>query len=186
MASQYLKERYLLRSDSYVHKFEELLPSQSFVLDLGCGAGAPVDDYLIKKGHLVTGIDISETQISLAKKYCPRGAFFVKDIMELTFGEYQVDGVISLYTFFHIPRERHGEMLKKVASFLPKGGKFLVSMGDDDFEGEHMLHGQKVWSSHFGPKRNRELVAQAGFDILLDVIDESGREIHQILLLEKA
>ena len=38
------------------------------ILDLGCGAGVPVDDILIKAGHEVIGIDNAVKQIELARK----------------------------------------------------------------------------------------------------------------------
>lgn len=185
MAGQYLKNRSELRSHRYVNKFEVLLPKQADVLDLGCGPGVPVDDYLIKKGHLVTGLDISETQINTAKQKCPKGAFFVRDLMSLEEGEFQVDAVISLYTIFHIPRKKHQWFLKTIYSFLKPGGKLLVSMGDKDFEQEHMLHGQKVWSSHYDSKKNLKIIEEAGFEILFDEMDESGEERHLFVLAEK-
>ncbi|MFZ5437995.1 MAG: class I SAM-dependent methyltransferase [Patescibacteria group bacterium] len=185
MAGAYLQDRSRLRSHRYVTRFEEILPRQASILDLGCGAGVPVDDYLIKKGHLVTGLDISETQINMAKQRCKGGAFFVKDIMELKENEYQVDAVVSLYTIFHLPRKMHLDFLEKIASFLPVGGKLLISMGEDNFEAEHDLYGQKVWSSHYDARTNLEMVKNAGFEILLSEIDQSGQEKHLFILAEK-
>lgn len=185
MASVYLQNRGELRSYRYVNKFEIFLPRQAEVLDLGCGAGIPVDDYLIKKGHLVTGLDISETQISIAKQKCPTGAFFVRDLLDLQPGEFQVDGIISLYTIFHLPRKKHLWFLETIGSFLKSGGKLLISMGDEEFEQEHLLHGQKVWSSHYGRKKNLELVKQTGFEVIFDEVDQSGKEKHQFILAEK-
>lgn len=185
MANLYLKDRDQLRSHRYVNKFEVLLPRQADVLDLGCGAGVPVDDYLIKKGHLVTGLDISETQINMAKQKCPKGAFFVRDLLTLEQAEFKVDGVISLYTIFHLPRNRHLWFLKTMASFLDVGGKLLISMGDHDFEAEHQLFGQKVWSSHYGIKKNLQLIEEAGFEIIFEEVDHSGKEKHQFILAEK-
>jgi len=185
MAGAYLQDRSRLRSHRYVTKFEEILHRQADILDLGCGAGMPVDDYLLKKGHLVTGLDISETQINMAKQRCKNGAFFVKDISDLKEAEYQVDAVISLYTIFHLPKKTHLDFLKKIASFLPVGGKLLISMGEDNFEAEHDLYGQKVWSSHYDARTNLEMVKNAGFEILLKEIDQSGQEKHLFVLAEK-
>jgi 2-polyprenyl-3-methyl-5-hydroxy-6-metoxy-1,4-benzoquinol methylase len=185
MAGQYLQNRDQLRSHRYVNKFEVMLPRQADVLDLGCGAGVPVDDYLMKRGHLVTGLDISETQINTARQKCPKGAFLVRDLMDLKEGEFEMDGVVSLYTIFHLPRKKHLWFLKTVASFLRPGGKLLISMGDKDFEQEHMLYGQKVWSSHYDSRKNLKIVEEAGFKILFDEIDESGREKHQFILAVK-
>lgn len=58
-------------------------------------------------------------------------------------------------------------------------------MGASEWEGSEDFHGAEMWWSHHGAKKNRELVEQAGFNIILDEIDESGDEKHQILLAGK-
>lgn len=185
VAAAYNRDRDLLKSGRYINKLLQLLRPGSRILDLGCGAGIPVDQELIKKGHLVTGLDISETQIALAKKNCPDGEFIVKDMAGLQKGEYQVDAVVSFYAIFHLFRNQHAKLLHTMASFLPKNGLILITMGDHDFEGTHNFYGTKMWSSHYAPAKNTELVKQAGFKILIDEIDTSGRERHQVILAQK-
>jgi SAM-dependent methyltransferase len=185
MAAIYLAHRDRLKSGKYVQQLLKYLPKQSIILDLGCGAGVPVDDILLKAGHSVVGIDISREQITLARKNCPRGEFLVGDITQLRMGEYDVQAVMSFYTIFHTPRERHSSLLKIFASYLKKGGLLLVTMGDREFEGEHELHGTKMWSSQFGTAKNKALVEDAGFKIIMNELDNSGGERHQIILAEK-
>lgn len=185
MAKQYAASRHFLRSDQFVSKFEQHLPRQASVLDLGCGNGLPVASYLLKKGHLVTGVDISPTQIKLAQKNCPRGEFLVADIAELSYDQYKVDGVVCLYALFHLPRTLHLRILKTINSFLPIGGQLLLTMGDKDFEGTHLMFGAKMWSSHYGPNINSRLVKDAGFEIDLDEVSTSGQEKHQFILAKK-
>jgi ubiquinone/menaquinone biosynthesis C-methylase UbiE len=185
VASVYLANRDRLKSGKYIQQLLKYVPKNSTILDLGCGAGVPVDDVLLKAGHDVIGIDISSEQIKLARKMCPGGQFVVGDIQDLRMGEYQVQGVVSFYTIFHIPRTKQGELLKIMASYLPKGGMLLITMGDREFEGEHVLHGEKMWSSQYGTAKNRTLVELAGFAIITDEIDTSGGERHQIILGQK-
>lgn len=163
----------------------KMLPQQASVLDIGCGDGLPVDNLLIKNDFLLFGLDISPVQIERARKNLPQGSFSVKNMLALKAGDYRVDGVVSFYALFHIPRDRHLEMLKKINSFLPEKGILLITMGDKDFEGYHDLLGTKMWSSHFGIEKNRELLIQAGFKIVLDKIDDSGQERHQVILAKK-
>ncbi len=185
VAAAYNHERDQLKSSKYLNKLLQHLPAEASILDLGCGMGIPIDRDLLKKNHLVTGIDIAETQIALAKKNCPTGNFLVKDISQLRPYEYRVDAVVSFYTFFHLPRTTHHQLLSTIATFLPKHGWLLITMGDRDFEGVHDFYGTKMWSSHYAPAKNFQLVTQAGFQIRLDEIDSSGREKHQIILAEK-
>ncbi|MBP9669791.1 class I SAM-dependent methyltransferase [Candidatus Woesebacteria bacterium] len=185
IAKTYLASRDRLKSGKHVSQLLKRLPKQSTILDLGCGAGVPVDDILLKAGHEVIGIDISSEQIKLARKSCPRGQFLVGDVSELSMDEYDVQAVISFYTIFHTPREEHSKLLKTFASYLKKGGLLLITMGDREFEGGHELHGEKMWSSQFGTAKNRSLVESAGFKIITDELDNSGGERHQVIFAEK-
>jgi ubiquinone/menaquinone biosynthesis C-methylase UbiE len=185
MAQAYQLHRDTLHTQKYVTKLLKELSKQSSILDIGCGSGDPVSGQLISAGHLVTGIDISPKQIALAHKLFPTGNFLVADMLTLKPQNYRVDAIVSLYALFHVPREKHQEMLRVWSTFLPHHGWLLVSMGDTDFEGFHDLCGERVWSSHYGPAINRELLGNAGFEIDFEALDTSGNERHQIVLAQK-
>lgn len=185
IAATYLASRDKLKSGKYIQQLLKYLPKNSTILDLGCGAGVPVDDVLLKAGHRVIGIDNSSEQIKLARKLCRGAEFVVSDIASLKNEEYEVQAVVSFYTLFHVNRTKHLELLKIIASYLPKGGMLLLTMGDREFEGEHVMYGAPMWSSQYGTRRNREIVEQAGFGVISDEIDVSGGERHQVILAEK-
>lgn len=181
----YNRDRQRIHTQKYLTKFLNFLKPQSHVLDLGCGAGAPVDDVILKRGHLLTGLDFSEQQLAQARRNCPTGEFVLRDLSTLQPNEYQVDGIVCLYTLFHLPRKHHARWLKTIATYLEPGQPLLISFGEKDFEGWHEFYGQEMWSSQFAPSKNRQLLAQAGFTIELDEIDRSNFEAHQIVLASK-
>lgn len=186
VAENYSSQRDQFKNDKYLERLVELLMPGSTILDIGCGSGVPIDKYLADKGFKVMGIDISEKQVGLAKNNVPEATYEVKDMSELREGDYQVDTVVSFYAIFHIPREQHQELFRKINSFLPKDGLVLVTMGAGEWEGtEKDFHGTKMWWSHHGAEKNREIIKNAGFVALLDEIDTSGDEKHQIILAKK-
>lgn len=87
-------------------------------MDIGCGAGVPVDKFFLEKGFKVTGIDLSEKMIKLAKKNLSNGNFFVKDMTEIDFPENSFDAVVSFYAIFHIPKRRTPSAIKKTSCFI--------------------------------------------------------------------
>lgn len=185
-AERYSSTRAQFKSNKYLDKLVKLLKSGATILDLGCGSGKPIDSYLVSRGFKITGIDISEKQIELARRNIPQATFEVKDMSELKEGEYTVDAAVSFYAIFHTPRERHHELFNKINSFLPKGGLILVTMGAGEWEGtEENFHGVKMWWSHYGSEKNRQMIEDSGFKILLDEIDDDGQERHQVVLAEK-
>lgn len=75
IASRYLAER--PRKSQDVDLLKHLvrgLSKRSKVLDAGCGPGVPVTRYLARFFR-VTGVDISEQQIKLARKLVPKARF---------------------------------------------------------------------------------------------------------------
>lgn len=186
VAEDYSSSRDQFKNNQYLEKLVKLLKPGATILDIGCGSGVPVDKYLIDKGFKVLGIDISEKQIELAKKNVPRAVYEVKDMADLKSGDYQVDAIVSFYAIFHIPREQHLDLFQKISSFLIKNGLILVTMGSSEWEGEEdNFYGGKMWWSHYGPEKNREIIKSCGFKILLDEIDTSGGEKHQVILAQK-
>jgi cyclopropane fatty-acyl-phospholipid synthase-like methyltransferase len=186
VADNYLAGRDQFKNDKYLAKLNSLISPGSTILDVGCGSGVPVDSYFVRKGHKLMGIDISERQIELAKKNVPEGEYEVKDMSNLEDKEYQVDAVVSFYAIFHTPRESHQKILLKINSFLKKKGYLLITMGSSEWEGkEKDFFGGEMFWSHYGAKENRLLVEKAGFDVLVDEIDNSGGEKHQVLLAQK-
>jgi cyclopropane fatty-acyl-phospholipid synthase-like methyltransferase len=186
LAENYLAGRDAYKNDKYLENLNTLLVPNSRILDIGCGAGIPIDKYFLDRGHKVIGLDVSEKQIELATKNLPNGEFKVEDMSELKEKEYSVDAAVSFYAIFHTPRETHGEILKKISSFLQANGLLLITMGSSEWEGtEQDFHGTEMFWSHYGKEKNRQLVEDAGFEILLDEIDDSGGEKHQVILAKK-
>jgi len=185
IAKDYSATRDQFKNLKYLEKLNTFLKPKSKILDIGCGAGVPIDKYFIEKGHNVIGIDISSEQIKLAKKNIPEGHFEIKDMSFLKENEFTVNAVVSFYAIFHIPRERHSDILKKIYSFLPIGGLILITMGASEWEGIEEFHGTKMFWSHYGPEKNTQLITDTGFEILSNEVDNSSGEKHLIILARK-
>jgi cyclopropane fatty-acyl-phospholipid synthase-like methyltransferase len=171
------------KNEKHLKELAELLEPNSTILDIGCGAGKPIDNYFISKGMRVTGIDISTAQIELARSNVPEASYEVRDMCKLFDGEYQVDAIVSFYAIFHTPRESHANLLKKFRSFLKPNGYLLITMGAKDWEGkEDNFCGAEMYWSHYGEDENLKLVSEAGFKIIKSEIDLSGDEKHLVIL----
>lgn len=184
-ASDYLKGRDQFKNQKYLEKLTSLLEPKSKILDIGCGAGIPVDKFLISCGHEITGVDISEEQIKLAMKNVPDGNYVVGDMSEIDFNENSFEAIVSFYAIFHIPRIEHLDLFKKIYKLLKPGGLFLATLGSEDWVGSEEFYGVQMHWSHWGKEKNIELVKQAGFEIILAEIDESGGEHHLVVLGRK-
>lgn len=192
IAEEYLKK---FRSGSgadkhskrYLKKLVKLVPKDSKVLDLGCGAGIPITKFLTRF-YKVTGADISAKQIELAKKNVPRATFIKADMVEIDFPADSFDAIVSFYAIFHIPRECHKELLRKIFTMLNPGGYFLGTMGARELkEGteENWLGAPMYWS-HFGKEKNIEILKDIGFNILISNVEvekEDNKEVEHLYVL---
>lgn len=97
---------HLVGPESILHKFREvvitrsisrMIPDDTLCLDAGCGSG------LIAR-HLrnVIGLDISRTELELAKKYAPHGEYVQADILSLPLRNCAVDSIICTEVLEHV------------------------------------------------------------------------------------
>jgi cyclopropane fatty-acyl-phospholipid synthase-like methyltransferase len=166
-----MAERYLAWSDlrpsptrlRYLALALGLIPPGSEVLELGCGAGIPMTAALAD-GRTVTGVDISATQLEMARRNVPSAAFIQADMTTIAFQPARFDAVVAFYSLTHVPRDEQGELLERIRGWLRPGGLFLASMGADDEPGDVEADwlGVDMYFSHFGAKANRRLVERAG------------------------
>lgn len=149
------------------------------VLDLGCGAGVPATQYLSGR-FKVTGVDISEEQLRLARTNVPDGEFVRADFsgLELDAVAGTFDAITAFYSISHVPRERHETLLHSIANWLTPGGFFLATLGASDLSDWHgeWLDVPMFFSSH-DADTNRELIASAGLKLVSDeVVTEHERD----------
>jgi SAM-dependent methyltransferase len=168
----------------YLSKALELVPPGADVLELGCGAGIPMTAALAD-GRRVTGVDISANQAALARRNVPAATFVQADMTALDFPPATFDAVLAFYSLTHVPRDEHGPLLARVVRWLRPGGLFIASMGVEDDPGdvEHDWLGVDMYFSHFGAKKNRRLVEQAGLRIESAEIHAEPEDRHDARFL---
>src|SRR5690242_4316804 len=105
----------------YLNRLLELLTPAAAVLELGCGAGIPVTRALAETCR-VTGVDISEAQIELARQHVPGATLIHADKTQLDFPPASFDAVVAFYSLIHIPREEQAGLLGRMARWLRPGG----------------------------------------------------------------
>ncbi len=143
------------------------LADETQVLDIGCGAGVPITRTLAQRFR-VTGVDISGEQIRRARLNVPTATFLHGDIMSSTFPAASFDAAVAFYSIFHLPRQEHPELLRRISQWLKPGGYFLATVTsvaeaaytEDDFFGVTMY-----WSNE-GLEDYQVMLTALGFKLL--------------------
>ena len=101
------------------------------ILDLGCGTGRPVAEFLLQQGYSVTGVDQAENLLALAKERLPKGRWLLSQ-MEHFEPDEEYDGAVLWDSLFHIPREHHESILRKVVGSLRRRSRLILTSGGSD------------------------------------------------------
>jgi len=185
IAASYYSNRDLNKFNGELDHLIELLPKEAHVLDAGCGAGIPTAKYFVNKGLKVTGVDISDTMLKMARNNVPEGNFLNQDLNNLDFEKESFDGVISVYTLFHIPRKKHEDIFKKFFEIIKPGGIMLINTGVSESEGVSSFFGEPMFWSNYDPKRTLEIVKSIGFSILFEDVLIRGGEFQYWIFAKK-
>lgn len=95
------------------------------VLDIGCGTGALTRE-IVGRAATITGIDLSESMLSVARQLCPTATFQQGSADDLPFGPSSFDAVVSAFMLMFVsdPKRAIGEMQR----ILRPGGRVVASI----------------------------------------------------------
>ena len=104
-------------------------------LELGCGSGH-LAKLLFEKEYKITGIDLYDEMLEIARKRLPEVEFFQQDIRKLTFDK-KFDAIIAMGRMFTYmtTNEDVEQSIGSIANCLNPGGIFLF----DNFSAPHFI-----------------------------------------------
>jgi SAM-dependent methyltransferase len=164
-----------------------VLPRGSDVLDLGCGCGVP-DARLLSERFRVTGVDISDVQISRAKRLVPGARFLRADMTEVRFRPDTFAGIVCLYALIHVPLDEQRPLLDRMHRWLQPGGVVLLTTGEEAFTGVEknwLGSNAAMYWSHADAEAYERWLADAGFEVLRRTHVPEGESGHALFLARK-
>lgn len=175
-----------LAIDTYLNA---LFSDNPCIMDVGCGAGVPFDSYFVNQGCKIIGIDVSKTQISKAIKNISSAKFINMDFMKYQ-DETLYDGVVLLYSLFHIQREYHPIVMQKIYNMLMPQGKVLLNIRKEDcgkLKYRKNFCGKPMCWSHYDRDTFLSIIHHIGFayEIIGDEKLYGSSESHLWLILSK-
>lgn len=147
--------------------FIKMLPSKGKVLDMGCGSGHPITTQLTNAGFSVHGIDRSKKLLREASINAPAASFEKVEIEEYEIIE-QHDGIVLWDSLFHIQREEHAQILKKIHTSLVQNGLLILSSGGTEEEippFTDFMFGTEFFYDSFSPGKLLTLLKTTGFKV---------------------
>lgn len=156
-----------LEPGSEIRTLARRLADGASVLDIGCGAGVPIARSLAQRCR-VTGVDASLEMVRRARRNVPDCRFVCADILAREFPPASFDAVVAFYSVFHVPRERHADLFRRIHRWLKPRGYLLCTLSYYSEEGytEDDFFGVTMYWSNYGIDEYRELLTAGGFSLL--------------------
>ena len=147
------------------------------VLDIGCGTGVPISMSLAER-YSMTGVDVSREMIVRARENVPSGEFVCDDVMSVEFEACSFDAVVAFYSIFHLPREEHRALFRRIHDWLKPGGYLLCTLShrNEDSYTEEDFFGVRMFWSNYGLSEYLVMLAGSGFEVVEVSSTSSGYE----------
>jgi len=151
------------REREYVDALLDGLPVAAEILDLGCGTGRPLAEYILARGHRVTGVDQAEALLAIAQTRYPE-ANWIQGAIESFVPARPVHAIVCWDALFHIERSQHATLLRRSAGMLLPGGRIMLTVGGSAHPAfTDTMFGQTFFYDSHPPDETLALLQHAGF-----------------------
>ena len=156
---------------AWLDRFMALLPPGGSVLDIGCGAGAPIAASLAAAGFAVTGIDTSAPLLALARTRLPQARWIKGDMRAMELGA-RFDGLIAWDSFFHLDHDDQRAMFPRFADHAAPGAALIFTSGPAHGVALGEYGGEVLFHASLDPAEYRTLLAANGFAVVAHVPED--------------
>lgn len=172
-----------LYEKTWLDHFLALIPQHSEILDLGCGSGKPIADYLIQHDHKITGVDSSDVMIEMAQQHFPEQHWLQADMRTVEFDQ-KFNAILAWDSFFHLTPNDQRQMFRQFARFAQQGTVLMFSSGPSHGEAIGDLFGDALYHASLAPEEYRALLKQSGFKVIKMVAEDVECTGHTVWLAQ--
>lgn len=173
-----------LYEKTWLDHFLARIPQHSEILDLGCGSGKPIADYLIQHDHKITGVDSSDVMIEMARQNFPEQHWLQADMRTVEFDQ-KFNAILAWDSFFHLTPNDQRQMFRQFAQFAQQGTVLMFSSGPSHGEAIGDLFGDALYHASLASEEYRALLKQYGFKVIKMVAEDVECTGHTVWLTQK-
>ena len=165
--------------------------SSAKVLDAACGPGN-LSGYLLerKPGFEITGIDISEKMITLAKEKNPAATFIQMDCRDIANLEGPFEVIVCGFGLPYLSKDDSARFIRDASELLAKGGMLYLSTMEGDYQGSGYqvnADDEALFIYYYEAEYLENLLKKYGFRIInlhrMRYPGDHGDEITDLIIL---
>ena len=169
---------------TWLNKFLDLIPANGVILDLGCGTGEPIAEYLIGRGFRVTGVDSSSRMIDLCKQRFPNQEWIMNDMRHIKLDR-TFDGILAWDSFFHLNHTDQQSMFSEFRDWANVGAPLMFTAGPEHGEAVNPLWDELLYHASFSKEEYDVLLKECGFDPVTFALNDQECGDHCIYLARR-
>jgi 2-polyprenyl-3-methyl-5-hydroxy-6-metoxy-1,4-benzoquinol methylase len=175
---------------AYLEELLRTTPVGATVLDLGCGCGRPLAEYVAARGRHVIGIDQSEALLESAKAMLPGQTWILARMQDYELGENYCAAIVW-DSLFHITRGEHEPILRKVVAGLAANGRLMLTVGGSEHPAfTDFMFGERFFYDSNTPAQTELILCALGCRIvrgeLINVPDGKRDKGRYAIVAEKS
>lgn len=178
-----------LYEQAWLDRFLSIIPKHSTILDLGCGSGTPIAQYLIGNNCSIVGVDTSDVMLEMAKQNFPEHTWVQADMRNVELDskfdqklEQKFQGILAWDSFFHLTQDDQRKMFEQFSKFAEHGTALMFSSGPANGEAVGELFGDALYHASLPADEYRELLNQYGFEEVMMIADDVECAGHTVWL----
>ena len=140
-------------------------PPPRRVLDLGCGSGSPIAQYLSDRRARITGVDGAAALLALFRQNLPQAQAIHADMRGLNLSQ-RFDAILAWNSFFHLAPDDQRAMFATFAAHAAPRAVLMFTAGPAAGEPIGQVENQPVYHASLDPEEYTSLLESAGFDLL--------------------
>lgn len=154
-----------LFEQAWLDRFRAIISPCPHLLDLGCGSGRPIADYLIACGAVVTGVDASGPLLDDARRRHRAPHQWIEGDMRTLGLDRTFDGIIAWHSLFHLPPADQPALFPAFARLLRPGGALMFTSGLEHGEVIGQWQGEPLYHGSLSASEYADALDKAGFEI---------------------
>ncbi len=168
---------------AWLDRFRALLPLEAPIIDIGCGAAAPMAAYLIELGHPVVGVDSSRAMVDACRRHFPAQEWIVADMRKLALSR-KFSGILAWDSFFHLCHDDQRNMFPVFRAHASPQATLMFTSGPAHGEAIGSFAGEPLYHASLDAAEYRSLLDRNGFRVVSHIVEDPDCGGHTIWLAQ--